>query len=331
MQERVRVSLSVNWAEVSRLLPRKLVNKLVMHLQVPSGTTIERLVYPNLEFDAAEPLLQEFLAAIRTKMAKRGPRLLLRKPSRGKKDTPILRQVLHFTEYTPADLLKFSLVQVSVPQTLRLARPLSQFYRAKAIMTPGCDACGEINLLQQTDLQLAEPWPPDCDLVETDNYELLISAALKTIWQASGYVQGIRFQPVTTLGQSAAVVWQVQPQQSLAVQVPPTPLQVLERCPACDSPLRIMTWQVEATDSRYVTEAALYVKQSDASRGDFWQTAVLQGRPKLSRALLETHRTLESSFLHTGRTFWVLSNRLINLFQRNHVQGWLGKPVFTLQ
>lgn len=327
MQKKVVISLSINWPEASRLLPKRLVDKVVMHLQIPSGATIERLVYPNLGFDAADPLLSEFLAAIHTKNVQK---ILLGKPIKEMKDTLLLRQVFHFTEYTSADLLEFSLVQITVPQTLCLARPLSQFYQVKVMMTSGCGECGEIHLLQQTNLKLDEAWPSGCDLVETDNYELLISDNLRTIWQDSGYVQGIQFQPVAILDQSDVVVWQVQAQQNVAVQVPPTPLQVLERCPGCDSPLRITPGTVDATDSRYVTEATFYVKQTDASHGDFWQTPILQGRPKLPCSLLESHHTPEASFVRTGRVFWVLSNRLIDLFQRNCVRGWLGKPVFAV-
>lgn len=331
MQEKVRVSLAASWPEARRRLPKSLAAQLDSHLSLPPGASTAMIVYPNLEFDAADPLVADLLAAAQSSGGKaKRPRPFARHQPEEITDR-LVRQVLYYTEYTPADLFAHRFIQLGLLETRPLARPLSQFYRAVITPTPGCEACGLVDLTQTANLRLAEPWPPGVFWGETDNYELLVSDRLKTIWQAASPAAEVVFQPVETPGQSAETVWQVRPQQALPVQIPPTAVQVLSRCPTCQRPLTAYLRRCDEVDSRYQTEALLYTPADAAPIGDFWHTAVIDGRVRLPRHLLENYaHNPEPSYVRPARPFWIISNRLLQEFHKHAIHNWTGKPVLII-
>lgn len=330
MQEKVQVRLTMSWREVRRLLPRRLAAQVEPYLRLPPGASSETILFPVFEFDAADPLLALFLEAAQAPHSGKG-RLSRFVGSSPKRVGPLLDGVFYFRVYETAELLEHSLIQLNLSQTVILKRPLSHYYQANIVWTPRCQSCGQVQLSQTTALQLSGSWPDNCLLAETDNYELLITDTLKEIWQAALLTDEIIFQQVETAGRQDPIVWQVQPQYSLPVAVPPTPLKVLASCPECQRPLTVTLQQDHPGNPLRETEAYLHVVQADIPPGHLWQTAVLQGRLRLPRSLLEKHdHDPEPSFVRTGRPFWVISRQLVRQFQQRGIQEWAGKPVWVL-
>lgn len=330
MQKKAQVRLTTSWAEVRRHLPQKLVTAVEPHLQLPVGVSANIIVFPIFEFDVTDPLLAQLLEAMEKVPTTTGPFRLFSFLF-GKPVEPLLQHVLYFDSYELIELLKYPFVQVVPTHTLSLRRPLRQYYQAQIKRSSDCSSCGQVQLTQIENLQLAEKWPDGCFVAETDNYEFLITNTLKEVWQRALPTEELLFQQVKTNHDKSEQIWQVVPKYIFPIAIPPTAIQVLELCPTCQRPLTLTPRQSDPAVPTHETEASLYSNYTHIPSGNFWKTKLLQGRVRLSHTLLEKHNDdPDPSFARTARPFWIASNQLLDQFQQYNVQDWIGKPVLSI-
>ncbi len=342
MRKKTRIDLAVSWPKAHNHLPRRLLTRLDPYLidRELSNWTKARFV-----FDDEEPILGELLAHAQSKtVSTPGSGGILGLFGKGGPRLPLLRLVQHWTEYDFADLRNEPALQLLITKRIDLLPPLSQYYRAQIELGPECSQCGRVLMYQQANLRVrgteqiestygGDVWQANDVIAETINYEVVISDRLRQLWPLTAREGNHPFVLIEAVG-SAERLWQVLPQGTVQVSVPPTPLQIRQRCTACGRPATVAVSTATGVlagpvqETVYDEEPMLSVIHSSLSEGDFWATDLQHGNIRLESDLFESFSDdPEPFYVKLAIPFWLISQRLYRLLHDINPKGWRCKPV----
>lgn len=336
------VDLALSWSAAAPYLSRRWRTALDPYLsQEQSSIMSSRFI-----FASDDPFLAEFLAFAEPIMVyPSGSSVLLDRFRGTKPEGPLLRLVRSWREYDFVDLQHEPVVQLLLDRTIELTPPLSQYYRIAIEPDADCARCGEKHLHQQHSLRVHGPgdpgmgmrgddWQAGDQIAATENFEIVISQHLRTLWESAAAPDHPQFLAVEH-GDAGQPLWQAMPQGTAHVLTPATPLQVRDRCPACGRPLTVALSMAPSgaafgpgRRTVYEQEALLTVDSATLPAGDLWVTDLQEGRVRELIAILQGFEDYpDPFFVRTSRPFWLISQRLLRVLHEHVASGWRCRPV----
>lgn len=342
MRSVTSVDLAVSWPDASGYLSRRWTAALRPYLDQDQSS----IVSARLTFASDDPLLGEFLAFAEQKTVREpGDGGFLGRLGGKGHGGPLLRLVRSWREYDFVDLQHEPAVQLLLDRTIELTPPLSQYYRIAIEPDADCARCGEKHLHQQHSLRVHGPddpgmgmrgddWQAGDQIAATENFEIVISQHLRTLWELAAAPDHPQFLAVEH-GDAGQPLWQAMPQGTAHVLTPATPLQVRDRCQTCGRPLTVALSTAPSgaafgpgRRTVYEQEATLTVDPATLPAGDLWVTDLQEGRVREMIAILQGFEDYpDPFFVRTSRPFWLISRRLLRVLHEHVASGWRCRPV----
>ncbi len=340
MYHKTFVMLAVSWQKARRYLGGRLHSQLEPYISQHDLA----IIWANFTLDECDSLLDDLLRRVQGKtIVHPESNLLDMLLGRGRPRLPLLAKVRRWPVYEFTALTHEPALQLIVEEEAQLLYPLSQHYRFEYRQEADCAVCGRILLHPRPPMRVKghpdqEPlwgntWPKGVDLARTNNYEIVVSQRLKQAWQAALPDIAAEWIPVEAASRPEAY-WHVRAQGLAHAPAPPTPYQVVERCPVCDRPTRaaISTvtepWAFYAEKTLYDEEPALTIARSSLPTADLWEADLYDGHIRYERSDLERFDAdPEPFFVQTAEPRWLISQRLYRLLHDINPKGWRCKPV----
>lgn len=337
MRKMTTISLAGGWQEITDYLARRWVNALKPYVEEETSSLLSAiLVFPD-----DDPLLKEFLDfAGRELMTRKGVRSLFGKQGDGR---PLIRSVRRWNEYDFADLERYPVLQLFLDRTVGLTEPHGKYYRAEVELPSDCTSCYREQIIQEHNLRVhgdseeetyywADAWFPNYQIAATNNHEIIVSKQIRDHWERA-VTEAPKFLPVMK-NSGGEPIWQVMPQDTIHILIPPTSLQVVERCPECGRPMivsqntgsHVITFGPDR-ETAYYDEERLTVDLASLPAGDFWVGDQQWGSVRLPQENLERDAKARYFHIRSCSPSWLISQRLLRLLYEHGPGGWHAIPV----